>query len=67
MSLNHSDLNLFGYVSEKNYEGENHWMMFLIDVLLPLEIMPNDFEEGSFGVFERAQRPQNFLLQNHLA
>ena len=40
---------------KKNYEGENHWMMFLIEVLLPLEIMPDDFEEGSFGVFERDQ------------
>ena len=55
ISLKNSDLNLFGYVSEKNYEGENHWMMFLIEVLLPLEIMPDDFEEGSFGVFERDQ------------
>ncbi len=55
ISLKNSDLNLFGYVSEKNYEGENHWMMFLIEVLLPLEIMPDDFEEGSFGVFGRDQ------------
>ena len=51
--LTEDDLNLFGYVSEKNYEGANHWLMFLLDVKKVLSKLPNDFEEGNFGFFER--------------
>ena len=34
LELHDDDLNLFGYVSEKNYEGGGHWLMFLLKLFL---------------------------------
>ena len=49
------DLHLFGYVSEKNYEGEKHWLMFLFHCRKPLERLPEDIDEGRFGFFTREE------------
>ena len=32
LKLQNSDLRLFGYISEKSYEGTSHWLMFLLIV-----------------------------------
>lgn len=53
LTVGERDLHLFGYVSEKNYEGEKHWLMFLFHCRKPLESLPEDIEEGRFGFFTR--------------
>lgn len=50
-----SDLHLFGMVSERAYEGANHWLMFLFDCRKPLQGLPPDISEGGFGFFTRAE------------
>ena len=47
--LNDEDLKCFGYISEKNYEGAGHWLMFLFKSKVQIETIPNDIEEGSFN------------------
>ncbi len=47
------DLHLFGYVSEKNYEGERHWLMFLFHCRRRLDALPPPIDEGRFGFFTR--------------
>jgi 8-oxo-dGTP diphosphatase len=49
------DFHLFGYVSEKNYEGGGHWLMFLFDCRAPVAGVPPTGEEGEFGLFTRAE------------
>ena len=53
--LTEKDLSMFGYVSEKNYEGDNHWLMFLFDCLKPTDILPQEFHEGYFSFFPRTE------------
>ena len=38
--------------SEKNYEGNTHWLMFLFDCLKPLEHLPPPISEGEFALHE---------------
>ena len=44
LQLENADLSLFGYVSEKSYEGTSHWLMFLFDCLVPLNRIPEDID-----------------------
>ena len=53
VNLNENDLHLFGYVAEKNYEGDGHWLMFLFDVLQEIDSIPNMINEGNFNFFHR--------------
>ena len=53
LQLENADLSLFGYVSEKSYEGTSHWLMFLFDCLVPLNRIPEDIDEGSFNFYTR--------------
>ena len=55
IDLADQDLNLFGYVSEKNYEGKNHWLMFLFEIIPPLDFLPKQIKEGSFKFFSRSE------------
>lgn len=50
-----SDLHLFAYVAEKNYENAGHWLMFLFACNKVLPFIPKNGKEGSFAVFERSQ------------
>jgi len=50
-----ADLHLFGYISEKNYEGGGHWLMFLFDCHKVLPALPTAGDEGQFGFFTRAE------------
>jgi 8-oxo-dGTP diphosphatase len=52
--LKDDDLNLFGYVSEKNYEGNGHWLMFLFDILPAINEIPKEINEGHFRFFNRS-------------
>jgi 8-oxo-dGTP diphosphatase len=43
------DVRLTGIVSERAYEGQTHWLIFLFEVLRPIareEVHTMDFEEG---------------------
>ena len=53
LTLKESDINCFGYISEKNYENSNHWLMFLFNCNKKLEKMPKNIEEGYFSFFSR--------------
>ncbi|MBC2601465.1 NUDIX hydrolase [Puniceicoccus vermicola] len=55
LTISDEDLHLFGYVSEKNYEGERHWLMFLFHCRRKLQTLPPDMEEGRFGFFTREE------------
>ena len=44
LTLTDDDLRLFGYVSEKNYEGNAHWLMFLVDILPVVKSLPPNIE-----------------------
>ena len=53
--LEEKDLHLYGYISEKDYEGSGHWLMFMFDCLKPIEALPPTGNEGAFGFFSRDQ------------
>lgn len=50
-----SDLHLFGYVSEKSFEGNGHWLMFLFDCHKPLPGLPPAIDEGAFAFYQREE------------
>ena len=50
-----SDLHLFGMISEKGYEGQSHWLMFLFDCRKPVGAIPPTIDEGHFGFFSRTE------------
>lgn len=49
-----ADLNCFGYISEKSYEGAGHWLMFLFRCRKLITRIPEAIHEGHFAFFERA-------------
>ena len=51
LKLNHNDLKCFGYISEKNYEGMGHWLMFLFKSMVNIETTPKAIDEGEFDFF----------------
>lgn len=55
LDLSDDELHCFGYISEKNYEGSGHWLMFLFDCLRRIEGLPEEIEEGRFAFFSRAE------------
>lgn len=55
LELTAADLHLFAMVSEKNYEGSGHWLMFLFESRKRLEKLPPPMEEGRLGLFSRRE------------
>lgn len=55
VALKASDLALRSILSEKDYEGTGHWLMFVFQVTRPLEDLPVEIEEGEFRFFEREE------------
>lgn len=55
VELTTADLHLFGMISEKGYEGQSHWLMFLFDCRQPLAGLPANIDEGAFAFFHRAE------------
>lgn len=53
LTVSDDDLHLFGYVSEKNYEGAHHWLMFLFHCRKKIDFLPPEMEEGRFDFFTR--------------
>ena len=58
LELNDTDIHCFGYISEKNYEGAGHWLMFLFNSKVLLEKVPQAIDEGNFNFFSRAEIDQ---------
>ena len=48
-----ADLHLFAMISEKAYEGEAHWLLFLFECRRPITTLPPAMAEGRFGFFAR--------------
>ena len=55
MKLEASDLSLRCMLAEKNYKGTGHWLMFVFEVLPPIDSAPDCIEEGCFRLFERTE------------
>ena len=55
LSVSEKHFRLFAYVSEKNYEGSGHWLMFLFDCIAPLSSLPPNGPEGIFAFFGREE------------
>ena len=55
MSLKDDDIRLFGYVAEKNYQGNAHWLMFLVECKKKLACAPPSINEGTFQFFSRRE------------
>lgn len=53
--VNENELHLFCMISEKGYEGNTHWLMFLFDCLKPIKSLPADIDEGRFAFFAESQ------------
>ena len=49
LALHQEDLHLFACISERDYEGSGHWLMFLFQVLKPMDKLPPPHPEGEFG------------------
>ncbi len=49
------DLHLFSIVSEKQFEGTGHWLMFLFDCRKPITELPPPMDEGEFAFFSRQE------------
>lgn len=45
------DLHLFCMVSERAYEGDTNWLMFLFDCRKRIDGLPKNISEGNFGLF----------------
>jgi len=46
-----TDYHLTGMISERAYENQSHWLMFLFEFNRPLESCPPPHEEGRFSFF----------------
>ena len=55
IGLTLTDLHLTGLVSERGYEGQSHWLMFLFEVKKKLTTLPPPHVEGSFRFFAREE------------
>ena len=51
LKITPQDLHLTGLVSEHGYQGREHWLMFLFEVLPRLERCPPPHPEGRFAFF----------------
>lgn len=47
-----TDFSLKGIISEKGYEGEHHWLMFLFEYKHRLLTLPPEHPEGTFEFFQ---------------
>jgi 8-oxo-dGTP diphosphatase len=49
LKLQPRDLHLTGIITERGYEGEAHWLLFLFEVKPRLKEVPPTIREGSFA------------------
>lgn len=48
-------LHLSGIVSETAYQRETHWLIFLYDVIGPVELEPHEMDEGTLDWHDESQ------------
>ncbi len=48
-----NEFHLTGIVSERGYQGEAHWLMFLFEYLPRLKQTPAEIDEGEFRFYRR--------------
>jgi 8-oxo-dGTP diphosphatase len=48
-------IHLLGLVSECEFEGRGHWLMFVYRVLGPVEVPPHDIREGRLDWFHESE------------
>jgi len=53
-----ADLHLFAMIAEHAYEGESHWLLFLLRCRKPIAALPPDITEGKFGFYSRTALQQ---------
>jgi 8-oxo-dGTP diphosphatase len=53
INITPADLHLTGLISERGYQGQSHWLMFLFEVKRKLEVLPPPHREGRFRFFDR--------------
>jgi 8-oxo-dGTP diphosphatase len=53
LTLTEKNLHLFCMISEKNYEGQGHWLMFLYECKKKIKSLPPPIDEGTFGLFSK--------------
>jgi 8-oxo-dGTP diphosphatase len=58
IDVTEKDLHLFAMISEKDYEGTGHWLMFLFNCRKPIEELPLSIDEGIFAFFTRQELEQ---------
>ena len=55
LTLTEKDLHLFAIISEKDYEGKGHWLMFLFKSHKTINQLPPAIDEGIFSFFSREE------------
>lgn len=55
VTLTEQDLHLFSMISEKDYEGSGHWLMFLFECHKPVDALPPTIDEGAFAFFTKEE------------
>jgi len=66
ITLATNDLHLTGLVSEHGYQGQTHWLMFLLEVKPRINTLPPLHREGRFEFFRREALPGLRLPQTDL-
>lgn len=52
LEIEAADLALRAILSERDYEGTGHWLMFIFECGKRLETLPEEIDEGRFAFFE---------------
>lgn len=55
LTIQPRDLHLTGVVSEHGYAGDAHWLMFLFEVKVKVNTIPQRHREGRFAFFPPAE------------
>jgi 8-oxo-dGTP diphosphatase len=63
MTLGPAELHLTGIISERGYEGQTHWLLFLFEVTTKLKDLPPPHREGAFKFFSRRELPVKQMPQ----
>ena len=53
LKVTNAELHLTGLVSERGYQGQSHWLMFLFEIQTRLNSIPPPHREGRFQFFPR--------------
>ncbi len=53
VNLTEKDLHLFCMITEKNYENNGHWLMFLFNCKKSINQLPENIDEGEFAFISK--------------